>query len=73
MRWLVTTGRDVPLDALKRLLSPLGAEVAQDATPVPLGDTEQVVSVEGPRDLPVRAAAKPEIRSVDPDSDMELY
>jgi hypothetical protein len=73
MRWLVTTGSGMSIEALRQFLSPLGAEPAADAEPVPLGDDEQVVAVEGPRDLPARAAATPEIHAVHPDSEMQLY
>lgn len=72
MRWLVTIDAEVTLEQIRSLLKGLGVEGQDDLEPIPL-DGEQVVEVEGPKDLPARASKVPSIRAVHPSSEMTLY
>ena len=73
MHWLLTTKADLPAERLDRLLRDLGAQMPEGAAPVPLDKGEQTVEVEGPRDLPARARARPEVLAVHPSSELTLY
>ena len=72
MHWLVTINGELNPRTLRTVLERCGSEKLDDLHPVPL-DGNQVVEVEGPRDLPDRAAAVPEIRAVHPSSELSLY
>jgi len=72
MDWLVTFKGDVAPGAMRAILERVGVTHLDDIDPIPC-DGDQVVEVEGPRDLPDRAAAVPEIRAVHPSSEMSLY
>jgi hypothetical protein len=72
MDWLVTFKGDLAPSAMRAILERIGATHLDDIDPLP-SDGDQVVEVQGPRDLPDRAAAVPEIRAVHPSSEMSLY
>ena len=71
-RWLVTVQGDPDGTVLRRVLESLGVGDLDDLDPIP-SDGDQVVEVEGPDDLPARAADVPEVRAVHPSSEMTLY
>ena len=73
MQWLVTTAGNTDLQVLIGILRKLDCTVADDAAPVPLDRDEKVLEVEGPADLPQRAAPVPEIHGVYPSSELTLY
>ena len=73
MKWLVTTPAGVDLHQLLARLVTLGCSADEEQAPIPLDETEQVIQVEGPRDLPKRAAGEREILKVSPDSELTLY
>jgi hypothetical protein len=73
LNWLLTVKADLPAERLRAVLQKLGAEIAPDAPAVPLDANEQTVAVEGPKDLPARAEAVPEIIGVYPSSELTLY
>lgn len=72
MHWLVTIKGELAPRTLRTVLARCGGEKLDDLDPIPL-DGDQVVEVEGPHDLPDRAAAVPEIRAVHPSSELTLY
>lgn len=72
MQWLVTIKGELDPRTLRTVLERAGGEKLDQLDPIPL-DGDQVVEVEGPRDLPDRAAAVPEIRTVHPSSEVILY
>ena len=72
MHWLVTIEGELAPRTLRTVLARAGVEKLYDLDSIPL-DGDQVVEVEGPRDLPDRAAAVPEIRAVHPSSEVTLY
>lgn len=72
MHWLVTINGELDSRTLRTVLARAGGEKLDDLDPIPL-DGDQVVEVEGPSDLPDRAAAIPEIRAVHPSSELTLY
>jgi hypothetical protein len=72
-RWLVVVSADTDLEELRNHLAARGSMV-DDQSPIPLDGNEQVLLVEGPRDLPARVADIEDlIHKVSPDSEMELY
>lgn len=73
MEWLVTFRNDVSNDVATNVLTTLVCEIAPNASFVPLGENERVISVEGPRDLPEKAKAHSEIVKVYPSSTMRPY
>jgi hypothetical protein len=73
MKWLLTVPVDTDIEALARDLSAIGA-VVEDDEPVPLGDHDKVVYVEGPQDLPSRlAGTNVEVRGIDPNSELGFF
>lgn len=72
MYWLVTIKGELDPRSLRTVLARCGGEMLDKLDPIPL-DGDQVVEIEGPRDLPDRAAAVPEIRAVHPSSELTLY
>ena len=72
MHWLVTIKGELDPRTMRTVLARCGGERLYDLDPIPL-DGDQVVEVEGPRDLPDRAAAVPEIRAVHLSSELTLY
>ena len=71
MRWLITTAVEDDLTDLRRRVADVGGAVV-DQIPIPLDSGEQVVSAEGPDDLPDRLRGLSAVRSMHPDSDLEL-
>lgn len=71
-RWLLTTARHEDLRKLRAEIAAHGAAMS-DAPPIPLGQDEQALAVEGPDDLPARLERHPAVRKVSPDSEVELY
>lgn len=73
MRWLVTVSTDVDRGALDAAVSAAKGRL-QNLDPVPLGEDEMAVFVDGPEDLPdqLRATSTDVIR-VNPDSDPQPY
>ncbi|MFG2119710.1 hypothetical protein [Streptomyces sp. NPDC048710] len=73
MKWLLTVPADTDIDALVRALAAIGA-VVEDDKPVPIGDHDKVVYVEGPQDLPSRlAGTNVEVRGIDPNSELGFF
>ena len=73
MKWLVTIPVGLDIKQLQAKLAALGCSADKDLEPIPLDNSEQVIEVEGPRDLPKRAAAEHEILKVSPSSDLTLF
>ena len=73
MKWLITTPAGVDLSEIWARLAALGCSADENQEPIPLDDTEQVIQVDGPRDLPKRTAGEPRILKVHPDSELTLY
>ena len=73
MKWLVTIPAGLDIKRVRAKLSALGCSADDDQEPIPLDNNEQVIEVEGPRDLPKRAAREHEILKVSPSSDLTLY
>lgn len=73
MKWLVTTPASIDVEELLARLSALGCSADENPTPIPLDQGEQVIEVEGPHDLPERAAEEPCILKVSPNSEFTLY
>jgi hypothetical protein len=73
MKWLVTfkdlTGRDKILEQLRSL----GCEVLTADRTMPLGDDEEVLSVEGPANLPELAEPFKNTMKMYPNSKMTGY
>lgn len=72
MRWLLTCGADVDLEAASRELARLGATIEDD--PIPLSGTQLALAVEGPADLDRRLqeAQLGWIQRINPDSEQTL-
>ncbi|MEM9218573.1 MAG: hypothetical protein AAGD25_30055 [Cyanobacteria bacterium P01_F01_bin.150] len=73
MQWLITTKIDVTLEQLSAMLSRLGCQPIPEDSSIPLDEAEQVISVEGPDDLPGKLEGNAEILQIYPDSSLELY
>ncbi|RMH22950.1 MAG: hypothetical protein D6696_02140 [Acidobacteria bacterium] len=73
MRWLLTLRRDVDRQDLDARLADWGCRPSDDAEPIPLGEDEQVLAVEGPDDLPDRTRDEELVREVFPDSEMSYF
>jgi hypothetical protein len=72
MRWLLTCGTDVDLQAASRDLALLGATIQDD--PISLSGAQQALGVEGPANLDRRLQeARVEwIERINPDSEQTL-
>lgn len=73
MHWLVTMRAGLNEPALQRILEKLGCTITEESVPIPLGDQEQVIEVEGPRDLRERATVIPEVTKISPSSEMQYH
>jgi len=73
MKWLVTTPKGIDVGRLIERLSAFGCTADPDLAPIPLDDNEQVIEVDGPKDLPARASGESQILKVSPNSEMTLY
>ncbi|MEM7226348.1 MAG: hypothetical protein AAF495_25460 [Pseudomonadota bacterium] len=73
MKWLITTQKCDLSEGLADLLAAEGCRLDRDEPPIPLGEDEQVIEVEGPVDLPDRLAHNALILKVSPSSDLTLY
>ena len=73
MKWLITTPAGIDVQELLARLVAFGCTTDQGGTPIPLDQGEQVIEVEGPRDLPERAAGEPGILKLSPNSELTLY
>lgn len=71
MEWLVNVKVDADLDKLKVLLAKHGA-VGQ-GQPVPLGEDELALEVNGPEDLPKRLRRSRAVVGVFPNSRPEVF
>ncbi len=73
MRWLITIQKPADPDELEKALHACNAELDGDNPPVPLGNSELVVQVTGPADLPDKLKSVPCVVEVYPNSEMQLY
>jgi len=73
MKWLITTRTGADLDRLTARLAAWGCAVDRSQAPIPLAPDEQVIEVDGPRDLPQRVRDDPQIVQVSPSSELTLY
>jgi len=72
MEWLVTFRSGMHSDEIRRVLAESGC-AAGEVSPVPLGDSEQVVAAQGPADLPRRLESQDGVVKVYPNSSLTLY
>ena len=73
MRWLITCRKCADLCRIERVIRDCGGELNKENAAVPLGDSELVIQVNGPVELPDQIKADEDIIDIYPDSDMELY
>lgn len=73
MRWLITVLKSTDLSKLERIIRECGGELNKENPPVPLGNSELVIQVNGPVELPDQISAADDIIDIYPGSDMELY
>ena len=71
MKWLLTVSVDVDKFTVSGRLAEHGAVVEYD--PIPLGDGEQVLEVDGPDDLPRRLDSQAWVKRVNTNSEQTLY
>jgi hypothetical protein len=71
MEWLVNVKLDADLEKLKALLAKHGA--VRQGQPIPLGEDELALEVNGPDDLPKRLRRSSAVVGVFPNSKPELY
>lgn len=72
MRYLVTTSQKESLDELQSEIAAHGGELA-GAAPIPLDKGDQVIEVVGPDDLAPKLENLAAVKSVSPDSEIELH
>ncbi len=70
---MITINKTVDLNKVLKKVQDHGGSHDSGNSPIPLGDTELVIQVEGPADLDVVLKSVPEIINVYPDSEMQLY
>jgi hypothetical protein len=73
MQWLVTFPINVTLEMAEEALTRLGCDTPPIPSFTPLGDDEQVIAVDGPKDLPEKAKGHPIIIKVYPNSRMHPH
>ena len=73
MRWLITVLTSADLSKVEKTICKCGGELNKENPPVPIGDSELVIQVNGPVELPDQISADVDIIAIYPDSDMELY
>jgi hypothetical protein len=73
MKWLVTVPAGINIKRVRAKLLALGCSADEYQEPIPLDNSELVIEVEGPRDLPKRTAGEHDIVKVSPSSDLTLY
>lgn len=72
MDWLITFKNSVDTDEIAHVLTEAGCAV-DVGSPIPLGETEQVVTAEGPSNLPDRLRDDDRVLKVSPNSSLTLY
>ena len=73
VNWLITIKVDVDLEQILRKLILYGCEIAGDLTPMPLGESEQVLEIIGPKDLPEKIAGDDSVLEIYPNSELTLF
>lgn len=73
MRWLITTKINIDHQQLIAKLSHFNCYPVDDRPPIPLGNDEQVIEVEGSHNLSQILETNEEIIEVNPCSEMTLY
>lgn len=73
MKWLITTKSNADLSRIVKELAAWGCVSQNWGMPIPLGDEEQVIEVEGPPNLPEIAVQDNAIIKVSPSSELTLY
>ena len=73
MRWLVTVQKSADLNKLMKVIQGYGGEQDHDNLPIPLGDTELLIQINGPSYLAETLKSVSEIVDIYPDSEMQLY
>lgn len=73
MKWLITVKKTADLDKVMGIIRDHGGYQDHDNPPIPLGDRELVIRVDGPPDLDERLKYSPDIIDVYPDSEVQLY
>lgn len=72
MQWLVTLRGNLESAQIDELLGRAGGERGA-APPIPLDDSQQVVEVMGPRDLPQKLQMEKDVFKVSPNSTLTLF
>ncbi len=73
MRWLITTKINNDHQKLMAKLSKFNCYPIDEQPPIPLGDDEQVIEVEGSPNLSQILDTNDEIIEINPSSEMTLY
>lgn len=72
MKWLVTYNKQVGRENVLKKLQSLGCEVESNRA-IPMGDEEEMLTVEGPRGLDQLARQRAAMLRIFPDSTMSSY
>ncbi len=73
MRWLVTFDQSTDIGELKEWLREWECNLPRDSNLIPLGESETVVEVEGPQNLPQLASSSEREIKVYPSSKVEPF
>jgi len=73
MKWLVTVLKTADVKNLKNSIEKEGGEIDQENESIPLEESEIVLKVSGPSDLPDKLKSISDIIEVYPDSEMQSY
>jgi hypothetical protein len=72
MRWLLTVRRGLDRESLSMKLTGWKCHTRSDEEPVPLGDEEMTIFVEGPEGLPDIVRGDDAVTGIFPNSDLQL-
>jgi hypothetical protein len=73
MRWLLTLAPDADLESVAGRLAHVGARIDEALPEVQLDSGERVIQVEAPPELPEQIGHWPEVRAINPSSDVQLF
>jgi hypothetical protein len=73
MKWLITFFKDADINSLKEQLQQWQVNLPEEIRITPLGDTEAMIEVEGPQELPQLASSANLEIQVYPSSQVEPF